>query len=258
MLLQKLMSTLLLTTALHGLFGQNIEGLFKGYYYETEWNFTLSLNGHYTWQTRGHFGSVTEHGHYERYGDTLLLYKWLDPEVFDSDHRIDHQLYVYSDSCLVDLFDKFDYCIIPEGQNWLMSNKRYLDYPQIPTTDSSIIAHTASLIQMALEWSPLCAFFDCDTDSTVPLYLLNYFELQSGHQPEITCYQREVYFVDDTLFASIPENQKLYIRDINFTPYTVQIGLYNHNRKSYAFIVFITDPTTGNYIIDEQHSSVSL
>ena len=44
MLLQKLMSTLLLTTALHGLFGQNIEGLFKGYYYETEWDFTLSLN----------------------------------------------------------------------------------------------------------------------------------------------------------------------------------------------------------------------
>jgi hypothetical protein len=236
--------------------GQNIDGFFQGYYYETQWAFTLVSNGHYKWETHGHYGFVTERGHYERHGDTLLLYKWLDDEVVDRDNRIDHILYVFSDSCLVDLNNKFDYCIIPKGQLWLSSKKRYLEYPQIPATDSSQIALTARLLQLALEWEPACALFSCDTNSVQPLYILDYFELRQGQQPSITCHNRQVQFIEESMYDTIDSDEKLIVTEINFTPYGVNIYLNNDKRKSSAYIHFGIDPTTGEYILRENDSSI--
>ncbi|HMU70040.1 MAG TPA: hypothetical protein PKC38_08520 [Chitinophagales bacterium] len=239
-----------------GLSSQNIDGFFQGYYYETQWEFTLVSTGHYKWETHGHFGFVTERGYYERHGDTLLLYKWLDEEMFDRDQTIDHILYVYSDSCLVDLNNKFDYCIIPNDQLWLSSKKRYLEYPQIPATDSLEIQRTAKLLQMAMEWEPACELFSCDTTSTEPLYILDYFELYHNHQPAIMCHNRHVVFINDSLSATIPSQEILTIRDINFTPYGVRIELFNDAKNISAYIVIGINPTNGQYIIREKDSSI--
>ncbi|MEM7571244.1 MAG: hypothetical protein AAF433_00035 [Bacteroidota bacterium] len=153
----------------------SFSGVYTGDWAETTWKYTFYSNQTFVLDINGHYTVGIFQGTYKRNGDTL----WLTAQ--DSslhDHGVLGPYYLIDgDSCIIDYSTTFDYCI---NSNW--SRRRAIRYPQIPTSDSALLADLHWMLQTTLNSNIITQKYAASNDELV---LESYYTVNENYPFEL-------------------------------------------------------------------------
>ena len=147
---------------------QEVWNTYKGYWAETEWNFTFYNNGKFKRVSHGHYGNTEVKGRYEIRQDTIEILKG-----FKDTHGTVGQYYLIDgDSCIIDIDSRYDYCndkieynsFEIDGEIYInnSSRKRNFKYPQVPINDKLHQQQIGSLLAKIVHLDTLAKFVNSE------------------------------------------------------------------------------------------------
>jgi len=159
-------------------------GEFNGYWAETSWHFKFYSNYKFKFKSIGHYGKVESKGEYVRKQDSLFLIS-VDTNLI-RDGVVNSLYLIDGDSCIIDYKLKYDYC---KTRKW--STERAIKYPQIKTSDSTVISEIEFMLKDALKSEQLNKQIK---DTSKNLIIESYFELDSEYENKLKIFGRPVIF----------------------------------------------------------------
>jgi hypothetical protein len=189
-----------------------LDGTYRAFYYDTEWNLDIS-GDKFIYLSSGHLGTERPvSGTYRIVGDTIILLT--DSLFYHNKFLID------GDSCLIEVEMQTDYCINRTDEGGWGTRWRDINYPQIETSNTATRERVLWMLETALNGDEILEYFP---DTTKSIIVQEYFELNKKADLNLRSHGTEITFMTADEIKEAQVEEYLIIDDVRLSVQTGKV-----------------------------------